>query len=251
MYYRPIGVLEEPVIESKPAYDGHIQTTKFQKFLLGMGSGILALTNPKRGDMVALMGESTGECSLKYMQSCMSNDPTGRRILADQPRINSATVDLDELAKLPEGTLGHEYIRFLNENGIHPDDRLPVEFVDDPSLAYVMTRYREIHDLVHLLCGMPTNMLGEVVVKVVEGLQTRLPMCVLGGLGGPIRLGPKHRNIYFTTHFPFAVQTGLKAKSFFNVYFEEEWETDLEELRNRLNIPKIPQTPKLKNVHKT
>lgn len=65
------------------------------------------------------------------------------------------------------------YIRFLNGNGIHPDDRLPVEFVDDPSLAYVMTRYRELHDLVHLICGMPTNMLGEVVVKVIEGIQTR------------------------------------------------------------------------------
>ena len=54
-----------------------------------------------------------------------------------------------------------------------------------------MRRYREVHDLYHTLLGMPTSMLGEVVVKWVEGLQTGLPMCVLGALGGPVRLGPK------------------------------------------------------------
>ena len=35
-----------------------------------------------------------------------------------------------------------------------------MQFVDDPELAYVMQRYREAHDLVHTILGMPTNMLG-------------------------------------------------------------------------------------------
>lgn len=94
--------------DSKPAYENHIQTTALQKTLLGLGSGWLALTNPKRGDMVALMGESTGECALKYMQSNMLNDPIGRRILTEKPRINSTTINLDALAELPEGSLGYE-----------------------------------------------------------------------------------------------------------------------------------------------
>ena len=73
----------------------------------------------------------------------------------------------------------------------HPDERLPVQFVDDAELSYVMRRYREIHDLIHATLGMPTNMIGEVTVKVFEGIQTGLPMCVAGGLLGPIRLGQK------------------------------------------------------------
>lgn len=36
-----------------------------------------------------------------------------------------------------------------------------MKFVDDEELAYVMQRYREVHDLLHTLLGMPTNMLGE------------------------------------------------------------------------------------------
>lgn len=42
-----------------------------------------------------------------------------------------------------------------------PDSRAEVKFVDNEELAYVMLRYREVHDLLHTLLGMPTNMLGE------------------------------------------------------------------------------------------
>ena len=54
-----------------------------------------------------------------------------------------------------------------------------------------MTRYRECHDLFHTLLGMPTNLLGEIVVKWVEGIQLRLPLGLFGGLFAPVRLGPK------------------------------------------------------------
>lgn len=38
---------------------------------------------------------------------------------------------------------------------------MPPKFVDDEELAYVIQRYREVHDVMHTLLGMPTNMLGE------------------------------------------------------------------------------------------
>lgn len=44
---------------------------------------------------------------------------------------------------------------------VTPDSRADVKFVDNEELAYVMQRYREVHDLLHTLLGMPTNMLGE------------------------------------------------------------------------------------------
>jgi len=54
-----------------------------------------------------------------------------------------------------------------------------------------MQRYREIHDLVHVVLGQPTNMLGEVTVKMFEGIQTGLFMCASGGILGTVRLGPR------------------------------------------------------------
>lgn len=49
----------------------------------------------------------------------------------------------------------------LDLQKVSPDTRMPPKFVDDEELAYVIQRYREVHDLMHTLLGMPTNMLGE------------------------------------------------------------------------------------------
>lgn len=66
-----------------------------------------------------------------------------------------------------------------------------MRFINDPDLAYVMTRYRECHDLVHVILGMPTNMLGEVAVKWIEAFNFGLPMCYTGAVFGAARLKPK------------------------------------------------------------
>lgn len=79
----------------------------------------------------------------------------------------------------------------LAGQNVTPDSRQPVQFLDDPQLAYVMTRYRESHDLVHTVLGMPTTMLGEVAVKWFEALNTGLPMCYGGAVFGAMRLRPK------------------------------------------------------------
>lgn len=68
---------------------------------------------------------------------------------------------------------------------------MPVRFLDEPDLAYVMTRYRESHDLIHAALNMPTNMLGEVTVKWIEALNIGLPMCWGAAVFGAARLRPK------------------------------------------------------------
>lgn len=95
----------------------------------------------------------------------MMDDNEGRRILLRKPRISSKTISLEYLATLPEGTLGHAYVQFLTRNKVTPDSRLPVRFIEDPELAYVMQRYREVHDLVHTVTGQPTNMLGRCIKR--------------------------------------------------------------------------------------
>ncbi|XP_043215700.1 ubiquinone biosynthesis protein COQ4 homolog, mitochondrial-like [Amphibalanus amphitrite] len=158
----------------------------------------------------------------------------------DRPVINSGTVDLAALSRLPDDTLGREYIRFLEQQKVTPDSRDPVRFVDDADQAYVMQRYRESHDLVHTLLGMPTNLLGEVTVKWVEGLQTGLPMCVGGGLLAPLRLKPKHRQRFRTECLPWALRAGRDARFLLSVYWERRWEQPLAELRQELGVPPPP-----------
>uniref|UniRef100_A0A8C9EG55 Ubiquinone biosynthesis protein COQ4 homolog, mitochondrial n=1 Tax=Pavo cristatus TaxID=9049 RepID=A0A8C9EG55_PAVCR len=219
-----------------PLYPGHIPTSPLQKALLAAGSACVALWDPYRHDMVAVLGETTGCLALPKLRDRMRNDPEGYRILQERPRIRLSTLDMARLRGLPDGTLGREYVRFLEDNKVSPDTRMPAKFVDDEELAYVIQRYREVHDLMHTLLGMPTNMLGEVVVKWFEAVQTGLPMCVLGAAFGPIRLNARKLQVLATELVPWAVRSGRNASCVLNVYYEQRWEQSVESLREEIGI---------------
>lgn len=87
---------------------------------------------------------------------------------------------------------------------------------------------------------MPTNMVGEVAVKWVEGLQNGLPMCVGGAIFGPIRFTPKQVE-QFRIVRPWAIRVGTEAKMFLNVYFEKRWEQDMDQFREELNYVRPPE----------
>lgn len=231
---------EEEAVKEPPLYDSHIRTNAFQKAILTCGAAAAALLDPRRHDMVAVLGETTGSKALTSLYARMIDDPEGSRILVDKPRINSSTIDLDALRKLPTDSLGRMYIRFLEDNKVTPDSRLPVQFVDDPELAYVMQRYREGHDLFHTVLGMPTNMLGEVAVKWIEALQTGLPMCYGGAVFGPLRFRPKQRQKYVSVYLPWAIRVGRTARLLMNVYFEERWEQSIHDVRAEFGIEPPP-----------
>ncbi|XP_044587963.1 UDP-N-acetylglucosamine/UDP-glucose/GDP-mannose transporter-like [Cotesia glomerata] len=233
--YSTAGGNEFPEFYTK----NHVELTSLQRAVLAGGSAIVSLIDPSRGDMIACLGETTGVQALKYCQQRMLLSPEGAKILADKPRINTATVDFSKLKELPDGTLGKTYYDFLVINQVSPDSRDNVKFIDDPELAYVMQRYREVHDIFHAVLLMPTTMLGEVSVKWVEALQTKLPMCIGGALFGAARLRPRQRKLYVKHHLPWAINTGKKAGFLLNTYFENRWEQSLDDFHKEMNIQRL------------
>lgn len=124
-------------------YPGHIPTSVLQRIVLGLGSSVLALTDPWRADMVAVNGEVTGGAALKHLRDKMMADTEGKMVLENRPRINTTTVDFDRLRGMRPETLGYTYATYSDYHRISPDSRDSVQFVDDAELAYVMQRYRE------------------------------------------------------------------------------------------------------------
>jgi len=186
--------------------------------------------------MVSAFGELTGENALKKMYKKMLNDSEGSMILRERPVINSRILDLEKLSKLPEKSFGKEYVTFLETNQITPDSRKPVHFIQDQDLAYVMQRYRQIHDFTHCILGQKTNMLGEVTVKIFEAIQLDMPMCWLAGVFGALRLGPKHTEKYLNTNLPWIIENALNSKPLINVYFEKHLDKPIYQLRSELNL---------------
>ncbi|KAJ3028936.1 UNVERIFIED_CONTAM: Ubiquinone biosynthesis protein [Siphonaria sp. JEL0065] len=201
-------------------------------------AGVKALSNPSREDMVAALGELTGECALQRMRTKMVLDPTGRRLLRDRPLINTGTVNLQRLREMPRNTLGRAYVNFLDLECVSPDTRTPVRHMPeaDEELKYVMLRYRQVHDFFHVLTGLGTSLEEEIAVKWFELAQTGLPMTLLSGLLGPLRLSSADRKLLFTEHVPWLLQAGTRSKFLMNVYYEEILEKPMDQVRKEVGI---------------
>ncbi|KAI0428029.1 coenzyme Q biosynthesis Coq4 [Xylaria sp. FL1042] len=169
----------------------------------------------------------------------MLASPTGRRILRDRPRITSTSLDLPRLRSLPSSTVGATYAAWLDRERVTPDTRAAVRYVDDEECAYVVQRYRESHDFYHALTGLPVVREGEVALKAFEFANTLLPMTGLSVLA-LATLKPAERRRFWGIYGPWAVRNGLRSEEVINVYWEEELETDVNELRGRLGIEAPP-----------
>lgn len=141
------------------------------------------------------------------------------------------------LRSLPPNTLGYAYAAWLDREGVSPDTRDSVKYIDDEECAYVMQRYRECHDFYHALTGLPVFREGEVALKAFEFANTGLPMTGLS-MFAVTTLKPAGRRRFWEVYLPWAVGNGVRGKDVINVFWEEELERDVGELRRELGIEK-------------
>lgn len=229
-----------PAPPGSDLYDTHVSTTPFQKLFIAGYSAATALRDPERGDMVAALGETTGLIALRSLREIMAADPVGRELLEAKPDIKEESVHPDRLRGLPPGTFGREYACFMDHHGYSPDERTAVRFVDDPELAFVIKRYRQVHDFWHVLCGLPPTVLGELALKWFEMVQTRLPIAAFSGLFGPLSLPATERKVLREQYIPWAVRTAGAAKPLMCVWYERSFDEPLDAMRTRLNITPAP-----------
>ena len=208
-------------------------------------------------DMVAALGETTAGPSLSHLRDRMLASAEGRRILKDRPRVNSTTVDMNELAHYPEGSFGKAYVTWLERCGVTPDTREPVRtstiwertfsfsvqvhYIDDPELAYVMQRYRECHDFYHCITNLPVNVESELALKYFEFANLGLPMTALAAAFGPLRLSEKECARLFSEFVPWALKCGGSSQSLITVYWEKRWAENVEDMKKEFGIWDPPE----------
>lgn len=237
---------------AKPNYPGHVPLNTIEKFLMMAGSSIGSYLHPERNEFIVGLGESTAFTPvLRRLQRQMLSDPVGRQILRERPRITSESLDLNHLRLLPKNTIGSAYIQWLDREGVSPDTRVPVRYIDDEELAYIYQRYRECHDFYHAITGLPIIIEGEIAVKVLEFTNIGIPMLGLGGLFAPLRLRPKQRERLYGIYYPWAFKSGLNSKPLINVYWEKILELDIDEFRRDMGIEQPPDLRELRRKQKT
>lgn len=171
----------------------------------------------------------------------ISNDEEGRLILAERPRVNDETWNQARMIALPENTFGHHYAKWMSKFHFTPEDRTPTKYVPDLELAYIMQRYRETHDAIHVLLNYEVSVAEELAVKWFELVQLGLPSTALAAFVGPLNLILFQRDLkemsrLLRVYLPHVLQQAATSTFFLNIYFEKHFERDIGEFRRSLGV---------------
>ncbi|KAF8819998.1 coenzyme q (ubiquinone) biosynthesis protein coq4 protein [Cardiosporidium cionae] len=214
--------------------ENYIPTPTFlDKIQVASRAGWSAFRDPKDSRSVAALGDVLSSRALHRMHTEMQNDPIGREILLEKPLLDEHELNLDALYALPVGTLGHAYVDFMESHNLTLFEREPVHYIEEEELAYVMTRYRQLHDFLHVAYGLSINVENEVALKCIELMQTRFPMTLFATFLGPFTCPRNANRKMFST---ISSKKNRESRSFQNS--SSEW---IEESpRDRLEQQLLP-----------
>ena len=168
----------------------------------------------------------------------------GRRldspILRERPEIDGQSVDFERLRSLPADTLGGAYVRHLDGNGLKLYlDQTSDRVIRDPEVGYLIHRYRQVHDIWHVLLGLGVQPHEEVLVHAfVLGLLGLPNSALIVGFGGVQHLLLRRRWQAIRA-LPGAYQSGRAAAGLLWVRLEELWERPLAQVRAELGVEPV------------
>lgn len=193
------------------------------------------LRDPGRLDQVLVMAQTINLPALGRALGRLDEDGAGRALLAERPRIDREHVDFDALARLPDGTLGREYVRFLTDHGITPDVFREPPDVGDERAAYVMLRLRQTHDLWHVLTGYAPDVQGEILLQAFTFAQLRAPSALVLATLGTLRWMGRWKG--HLRALARAFRRGRQARFLATFRWEDHWATPVDDLRAMLACP--------------
>lgn len=179
-----------------------------------------------------LDGETYAKLARAWRES-----PEGRRLLDERPTLQGRDLDLDALARLPAGTLGHEFVKYYRDNGIEP---FVTTFPIDSDVDYLSKRYRETHDIFHVLTGYGTDERGEMELQafVLGNLGVRQAVLILA-VSVPRQIakwGVKGLGEYLG-RLRAAYRRGRRSRELLSVGFEKLWDQPVAALSELLCAP--------------
>lgn len=127
----------------------------------------------------AIIRALTGGSFERLYQRVLAH-PTGSVVLGQKRDILAVLQDRDRLRAFPEGTLGREYARFLDREGISAEglvdaskeDETEINFLDERARV-LSHRLRDTHDLWHVVTGYQRDLFGEHALLAFTYAQTR------------------------------------------------------------------------------
>lgn len=182
--------------------------------------------------------ELTGRGRFEAIRRRYFAEGEGQELLRDRPELCSDQVDYDALRRLPPHTLGAAYARHLDDNGLSADyQAATTRYVDDPTIAYLMRRFRQTHDVWHALTDLGTTGHEEVIIHAFSWGQLRLPVSAMVVFFGTLKHIVGEARWGALRHaLGEAYRHGRDAAPLLPVYWERLWEEPLDAVRARYGV---------------
>jgi ubiquinone biosynthesis protein Coq4 len=200
-----------------------------------LGALAKVLADPGRTDQVLEFSMYANAGTMARRIERIFEDPRCRRLYEERRTLDSRTVDLERLGRLPEGTLGRAYADFMRSRGLTPEvfDGAPPE-VADPRSAYIIQRLRQTHDLWHVVTGYETDAASEIALQAFTFAQVRAPSSLLLATAGTLRAAREVPRL--PRDVMAAFRAGLRAEKLALFPWEDHWQTPLAEVRRLLGV---------------
>jgi ubiquinone biosynthesis protein COQ4 len=205
-----------------------------ERWVRGVGTlgGLLRAPNDLNRVLVGGMLLNTG--SFPRILKTFQNDPEGQVLLTQKPLLDETSFDLKKLFTLPEGTLGHEVAKFYFQKNLSPDVFQKPPPLKNPEAVYLVMRLRQSHDIWHVLTDYDTDPVGEVLLQAFTFGQLGIPSAFIISSLGSLRFARTSEKLPRRTFA--AYQRGKEAAPLACVYWEQHWNTPLDELKAKFRL---------------
>ncbi|MFO0600193.1 MAG: Coq4 family protein [Myxococcaceae bacterium] len=140
-------------------------------------------------------------------------------------------MSLEQLSTYPEGSLGRVFSGYFQKNGIFP---FTYEFPLQSDADFLYKRYRETHDVHHMLTGYGIDDFGEIEIQAFYIANLGLRHAKLIVFAGVPYLMFKERSISkVIKRLRAAYEHGKRSQNVLGLPYEEMWNQPLAELSAR------------------
>jgi ubiquinone biosynthesis protein COQ4 len=189
---------------------------------------------------VAFLRATEGEAARRAFDRFRTTEP-GRDVLDRRVTLCDHLVDRDALHALPAGSLGRNYLDFMDRENISVPNLLDLATSDPyPQLSaeewWFAERSHVMHDLWHVVTGYGPDEIGEVCILAVRSAQMRHLGVWMLCLFGMFKVGRDHGRRKVRAAVREAFQRGRHAAWLYGVDWEAMLAQPLDVVRQRLRL---------------
>ncbi|MDB5400280.1 MAG: ubiquinone biosynthesis protein [Acetobacteraceae bacterium] len=189
---------------------------------------------------VAFLRATEGDAARRALHRLRNSGP-GRAVLDRRAALCDHLLDRDALAALPAGSLGRNYLDFMERENISVTNLLDLATSDPyPQMSaeewWFAERSHVMHDLWHVVTGYGPDETGEVCILAVRAAQMRHLGVWMLCLFGTFKVGRERGGRKVRTAVREAFRRGRRAAWLYGVDWEAMLAQPLDVVRERLRL---------------